>query len=291
MKEFKDRVAVVTGAASGIGRAMAERFATAGMKIVLADVEESALKKTEGEMRAQGATTLSVVTDVSQEVQVDALARKTLDTFGAVHIVCNNAGVGGDMGTTWEQTLENWQWVIGVNLWGVIHGTRTFVPIMLQQGTEGHVVNTASMAGHLSSPFMSVYDVTKFAVVTMSESLHLELLMQSSPIKVSVLCPGFVKTNIIDSARNRPAHLTTPERPILESHQAFIEMARMMIDAGMPPSEVAEKVFQAIVDEQFYIFPHPEFLQFVRARLENILSGTNPTFNPPVPMPRIPEDT
>jgi NAD(P)-dependent dehydrogenase (short-subunit alcohol dehydrogenase family) len=277
MKEFKDRVAVVTGAASGIGRAMAERFATEGMKVVLADVEEGALRKAEEELKARGTTVLGVLTDVSQADQVEALARKTLDTFGAVHVVCNNAGVGGDIGTTWNHSLENWQWVIGVNLWGVIHGVRTFVRIMLKQGTEGHVVNTASMAGLLSSPLMSVYDVTKHAVVTLSESLYYELMLQSAPVKVSVLCPGFVKTNIIDSARNRPAHLQTSGRQPSEVEQGLIELARRRIEEGMPPAQVAERVFQAIRDEQFYIFPHPEFLSFVRTRMEAILAEANPT--------------
>src|SRR5262245_25994695 len=201
MKEFTDRVAVVTGGASGIGRAMADRFAAAGMKVVLADIEENALQQAEADMRAQGATVLGVVTDVAKAESVEALAQRTMATFGGVHIVCNNAGVGGGFGPSWTQPLQNWEWGFGVNLWGVIHGIRTFIPIMLKQGMEGHIVNTASMAGLLSAPFMSVYDATKFAVVTISESLQLELALQGAQVKASVLCPGFVNTNIVTSER------------------------------------------------------------------------------------------
>jgi NAD(P)-dependent dehydrogenase (short-subunit alcohol dehydrogenase family) len=276
MKVFEDRVAVVTGGASGIGRAMADRFAAAGMKIVLADVEEGALLKAEGEVRAQGATVLGVVTDVSKAEAVENLAKKTLDAFGGVHIVCNNAGVGGGFGPSWTQPLQNWEWGFGVNLWGVIHGIRTFVPIMLKQDTEGHVVNTASMAGLLSAPFMSVYDATKFAVVTISESLHLELAMQQAKVKVSVLCPGFVNTNIATSDRNRPAQLQPGEQQFSESEMAFAAMMFAGIAAGTPPAEVAEKVFAAVQNEQFYIFSHPEFLTAVRTRMEAILEQRNP---------------
>lgn len=277
MKDFKERVAVVTGGASGIGRAMADRFAAAGMKIVLADVEETALRQAEEEMRAAGANVLGVVTDVAKVEAVDALAQQTLAAFGGVHILCNNAGVGGGFGPSWTQPLKNWEWGLGVNLWGVVHGIRTFVPIMLQQDTEGHIVNTASMAGLLSGPFMSVYDATKFAVVTISESLYLELAMQNAKVKVSVLCPGFVKTNIATSERNRPAELQTEMPQFSEAEQSFAAMMFAGIASGMPPAEVAETVFAAIQNEQFYIFPHPEFLPAVRARMEAILEQRNPT--------------
>ncbi|MGH3055390.1 MAG: SDR family NAD(P)-dependent oxidoreductase, partial [Gaiellaceae bacterium] len=272
MREFKDRVAVVTGAASGVGYAMAERFAAAGMKVVLADVEDAALARAASALQAKGARTLAVRTDVAKAADVSALAEKTLSTFGVVHIVCNNAGVGGEPAPVWEQTLESWRWVIDVNLWGVIHGIRTFVPILLQQGTEGHIVNTASMAGHISLPMMSVYHATKFAVVTISETLHLELAMMGAQVKASVLCPGFVRTNIMDSQRNRPDELRTPDRPITEAEQAMQAAFDQFVAAGMPPAEVATRVFEAIRDERFYIFSHPDFLAAIRSRMQTILA-------------------
>lgn len=276
MQEFKERVAVVTGGASGIGLAMANRFAAAGMQVVLADIEENALRQAESEMRATGATVLGVVTDVAKAESVEMLAQQTLKAFGGVHIVCNNAGVGGGFGPVWTQPLQNWEWGFGVNLWGVIHGIRTFVPIMLQQDTEGHIVNTASMAGLLSGPFMSVYDATKFAVVTISESLHFELAMQKAKVRVSVLCPGFVNTNIASSERNRPANLQTAMPQFSETEQSFAAIMFAGIASGMPPAEIAEKVFAAIQDEQFYILPHPEFLSAVRARMEAIMEQRDP---------------
>ncbi len=204
MKEFKGKVAVVTGAASGIGRAMAERFAAEGMKVVLADIEQEALAQAEAKMKAAGATVLAVRTDVSSASGVQALAGRTIDAFGAVHILCNNAGVPPVVGPSWELTEADWQWVLGVNLWGVLHGIRVFVPIMLGQDSEGHVVNTASMAGLLSLPWAATYDVAKHGVVTLSESLHGELAAVGSKLKVSVLCPGWVKT---------PAHGWGPQPP------------------------------------------------------------------------------
>ena len=217
-----------------------------------------------------------MVTDVAKAEAVENLAQKTVAAFGGVHIVCNNAGVGGGFGPSWTQPLQNWEWGFGVNLWGVIHGIRTFVPILLKQDTEGHIVNTASMAGLLSSPFMSVYDATKFAVVTISESLHLELAMQHAKVKVSVLCPGFVNTNIATSDRNRPAQLQPGEQQFSESEMAVASIMFAGIAAGTPPAEVAEKVFAAIQNEQFYIFSHPGFLTAVRTRMEAILEQRNP---------------
>lgn len=279
MREFRDKVAVVTGAASGIGRALAERFAVEGMKIILADIEEGALTRTASEMKEKGATVFGVLIDVSKAKEVETLAQKTLEVFGAVHILCNNAGVSGDFGASWEQTIENWEWVLGVNLWSVIHGIRTFVPIMLDQHTEGHVVNTASMAGLLSLPFTSVYNATKHAVVTLSESLYYELALQGTPVKVSVLCPGFVKTNIMELDRNRPMRLRTHDRLQPEREQTWLDAYREFIATGLPPVEVAEQVFNAIRDEKFYIFSHPQDLALVRARMEAIFEQRNPTLD------------
>jgi len=183
MKEFKDRTAVITGAASGIGRAIAEQCARESMKVVLADIEEEALSQAEKEMKAAGASVLAVVTDVSKASDVEALAQKTLDAFGAVHLLCNNAGVGVG-GCVWECTIEDWKWVLGVNLWGVINGVRVFVPIMLEQDTECHIVNTASGLGLISSPYPGIYKVTKHAIITLSETLYHEMALRGTNIKV-----------------------------------------------------------------------------------------------------------
>ena len=281
MKQLRDRVAVVTGAASGIGFALCDRFATEGMRIVLADVEENALGAARDKLARAGATTLAVVTDVTQPESVDALAARAYDAFGAVHVVCNNAGVGGDAVPCWEQSLANWKWVLDVNVWGVIHGLRSFVPRMLQQGDEGHVVNTASMAGHISIPMFAPYHASKFAVVTISETLHYELALVGAKLKASVLCPGFVKTRIMESERNRPAGLQTPDRVVSENERAFLSAYREFVGAGLPPSDVAGKVVDAIRDERFWVFPHPETLDSVRTRMDSVLSETNPVFAPP----------
>ncbi|HKV40442.1 MAG TPA: SDR family NAD(P)-dependent oxidoreductase [Blastocatellia bacterium] len=278
MKDFKDRVAVVTGGASGIGRAMAERFATAGMKIVLADVEEEALSVVENEMKVAGATVVGVVTDVSKPRQIEDLAARTLSEFGAVHILCNNAGVGGDTASLWDLPLETWEWVIGVNLRSVIYGIRTFVPIMLKQGMEGHVVNTASIAGLLALPMLSPYHATKHAVVSISESLYYELALAGAKVKTSVLCPGFVKTSIAESERNRPEALHVEREPSA-AEASFTATIRQRVEEGTPPAAVAEVVFEAIRDERFYIFPHPEMLEVYRTYTETVLQQRNPVLD------------
>jgi NAD(P)-dependent dehydrogenase (short-subunit alcohol dehydrogenase family) len=278
MKEFKDKVAVITGAASGIGRGIAERCAREGMRIVLADIEEEALTQTEQEMKAAGATVLAVLTDVSELSDVKALARKTLDAFGAVHLLCNNAGVVA--GTTiWESTINDWKWVLGANLWGVIHGVHVFVPIMLGQDTESHIVNTASVAGLASYHGSGIYKVTKHGTVTLSETLHHELTQLEAKVRVSVLCPGFVRTRIMGSERNRPGKLQNvpAERELSPEDEATEKAWRTALEEGMPPDQVADCVFEAIRDERFYILTHPELKPMVRLRMEDILQERNPT--------------
>lgn len=279
MKEFKGKVAVVTGAASGIGRALADRSVQEGMKVVLADVEVEALAKTEAGLKASGATVLAVPTDVSQARDVAALAQKTLAVFGAVHLLCNNAGVGPEA-AIWESTLEEWEWVMGVNLWGVIHGVHAFVPLMLAQDTECHIVNTASMAGLISGPGLGAYKVTKHAVVSLSETLHHELAERGAKVRVSVLCPGIVNTRIMESARNRPGHLP-PTAPLGPASGARLEALRQLVPAGMPPVQVADAVFAALREERFYILTHPEGKEAVRTRMEDILQERSP----PLPGP------
>jgi len=279
MKDFKDKVAVITGAASGIGRALADRCVQEGMKAVLADVEAEPLATAEASLKAFGATVLAVQTDVSQVRDVEALAQKTMEAFGAVHVLCNNAGVGTEA-AVWESTLAEWEWIVGVNLWGVVHGVRVFVPLMLAQDAECHIVNTASTAGLISGPGLGAYKVTKHGVVTLSETLHHELAERGAKVKVSVLCPGIVNTRIMESARNRPGDLapTGPRGPASEERW---EALRRLVPAGMPAAQVADAVFEALRKDRFYILTHPEGKEAVRTRMEDILQERNPT--PPGP--------
>jgi len=282
MKEFKDKVAVVTGSASGIGRGLAERSAREGMKVVLADVEEQALAQAEKEMKAAGASVLTVLTDVSKASDVAALAQKTLDTFGGVHLLCNNAGVSAG-GLLWESTQADWEWVMGVNLWGVINGVRTFTPIMLEQDTQCHIVNTASMAGLISSSGNGIYAVTKHGVVALSETLYHQLAQVGANVNVSVLCPGLINTQIMDCARNRPAGLQNDpavEMKIRETpeYQAAEEMMRLALAGGMPPIEVADCVFNAVIEEKFYILANADpFKPMALLRMEDVVQEPNPT--------------
>jgi NAD(P)-dependent dehydrogenase (short-subunit alcohol dehydrogenase family) len=278
MKDFKGKVAVITGAASGIGRGIADRCVHEGMKVVLADIEEPALAKAEHELKSAGADVLAVRTDVSIEADIKALAEKTLDRFGAVHLLFNNAGVGAGT-TVWESTLADWQWVMGVNLWGVIHGVRVFVPIMLAQDTDCYIVNTSSAAGLLPYHPNSPYQVTKHAVVALSEHMYYSLAQKKTKIKVSVLCPGWVKTRILECDRNRPEELRNLQQdmPLTPEAEAVIQQFTQAVAGGISPQAVADRVFEAIQAEQFYILTETEFIPNIRKRMENILNQQNPS--------------
>ena len=276
MREFRDRVAVVTGGASGIGKAMATRFAAEGMKLVLADIEEPVLDAVVQEFRAAGADVVGIRTDVSVAAEVEALRDRALDAFGAVHVVCNNAGVGGSgiVGAP----IEVWEWVIGVNLWGVVHGVHTFLPLLLDQN-EGHIVNTASLAGLGGVPGLGVYCTTKFAVVGLSESLYYDLTGLESAVGVSVLCPGFVQTQIGESARNAPASLARWTNS--EVAEATRGMANALSAAGIPPAHVADAVFDAITSGDFFVLPHHHAaLATTRGRLDWMQGGAAPRLDP-----------
>jgi NAD(P)-dependent dehydrogenase (short-subunit alcohol dehydrogenase family) len=277
MKDFKDKVAVITGGASGLGLAMARRFAAEGMKLVLADIEEEALRKVETEFRKAGTPVIGIRTDVSRAQDMERLAEKTLATFGGVHLLCNNAGVGPG-GVLWENTVADWEWVLGVNVWGVIHGVRVFLPIMLRQDAESHVVNTASVAGLLSVPNMGIYCVSKHAVVTLTECLYHDVAQRSSRVGVSLLCPAYVPTGIIDSERNRPALLRNAQRVKTPEELAREEVMRKAVQSGKISAEqVAEMVFDAVQSKRFYILTHPKIKGAIQMRMEDILQDRSPT--------------
>jgi len=273
------KVAVVTGAASGIGFALAERFATAGMHVVLADVDESGLDRAAERLGARGVETLTVRTDVSDEDAVLALAATATDRFGTVHVVCNNAGVVSQS-DAWVGPLSGWQWVFGVNLWGVVHGVRAFLPALVAQG-EGHIVNTASIAGLLPG-FGAAYDATKHAVVALTEDLYLAMRQSGLPIGVSVLCPGWVRTNILDAERNWPQHLGEQPPRALGS-DIVLGHVRRVIDEGMPPAAVADLVADAVEADRFWVLPHPEFVELAVQRWHDIADGVNPRIDVQVP--------
>ncbi len=275
MKDLKSRVAVITGAASGIGRAIADRCVSEGMKVVLADIDDEALAKAEQELGTKGGTVLCVRTDVSRRCDVELLARQALDAFGRVHLLFNNAGVAAG-GAPWEATWNDWEWVIGVDLWGVIHGVKVFTPLMLAQNTECHIINTSSTAGLIAGGGSAPYAVTKHAVVALSESLFLTLQQRNSLVKVSVLCPGLVRTDIANAERHRPVELRNEPVPMTPEMQAGLAALKTALEAGMPPAQVADAVFDAIRKGQFYILPHPEWTEVIQLRTERLLRMENP---------------
>jgi len=279
MRDLKGKVAVVTGAASGIGRGLAERFGREGMRVVLADIEETPLAAARAAVESLGAEAIAVTTDVSNRWQVEALARRALEAYGAVHVLCNNAGVGAG-GMAWELSAADWEWVLGVNLWGVIHGIRAFVPQMVAQG-QGHVVNTASIAGLVAAPGLAAYCATKHAVVAISECLHHDLTMRTGGLmRVSVLGPAWVKTRIADAERNRPAALARPESQVPSPQDQMMEqMLRAAVAGGMEPASIAEHVVQAIVHDRFWVLTHPRSKAAIEARMQGILDDRDPQFD------------
>ena len=271
MQELQDRVAVVTGAASGIGRGMARAFASEGMRLVLSDVAAAPLEAVAEELRGAGSGVTTVVTDVSDAASVDALADRAFAEAGAVHVLCNNAGVLNDNVPTWESSAADWDWVIGVNLMGVAHGIRAFVPRMIEGSAPGHVVNTASMAGLMSGTANALYIASKHAVVSISECIQNELNYAKAPIGVSVLCPGPVKTQIVEADRNRPA-----APPVSERARADRARFQRFLDGGIDPDNVGQLVVGAIREERFYVLTHPHWDALIRARFEAILAGKAP---------------
>lgn len=280
MKDFKNKVAVITGGGSGFGREFALIGARLGMKLVLADVQKEALDKVKAELEAQGADVLAMRCDVRKVEEIQALADATMARFGAVHLLFNNAGVGSG-GLVWENTQADWEWVLGVNLWGVIHGVRIFTPLMLEcakkdSSYQGHIVNTASMAGLLNAPTMGIYNVSKHAVVSLSESLYQDLKLVDAPIGASVLCPYFVATGINQSHLNRPDDVQD-HAALTVSQRAAQEMSDKAVSSGkVSAAQVAEWTFDAIRDERFYIYSHPKSLGNVQKRMEDIVLQRNP---------------
>jgi NAD(P)-dependent dehydrogenase (short-subunit alcohol dehydrogenase family) len=277
---FKGKTAVLTGAGSGFGLECARIGARLGMNLVLVDVQQDALDKAAAEMQAAGASVLARKVDVSSAAQMEALAQAAHERFGAPHLVFNNAGVGSG-GLIWENSLKDWEWVLGVNVMGVVHGVRLFTPMMLVAAQKdpawrGHIVNTASMAGLLNPPNMGVYNVSKHAVVSLSETLYQDLALVTDQVSASVLCPFFVATGISQSQRNRPSELAAgkPTRSQLVG-QAMSDKA---VGSGkVTAAEVAQKVFDAVAANQFYIYSHPKAIGSVQTRLEDVLQARNPT--------------
>lgn len=280
MKDFRGKVAVITGAASGLGREFANTAASLGMKLVLADVQPKALEHASEELLAQGAEVLAMVCDVSKGSHVQELADSAIARFGHVHLVFNNAGVGSG-GLIWENSEQDWEWVLGVNLWGVIHGVRVFTRVMLECAArdgdfEGHIVNTSSMAGLLTPPVMGVYNVSKHAVVALTETLHHDLGLVDAPIKASVLCPYWVPTGIAHSERSRPDDLASHERTTGSQAAAHMLVEKAVESGKLTAQDVARITFEGIREERFYIYTHPQVLGAAAERFEAMVAGKPP---------------
>jgi NAD(P)-dependent dehydrogenase (short-subunit alcohol dehydrogenase family) len=278
MRELNGKVAVVTGAASGIGLALAHRFAADGMKVVMADIEQHALTREAETLAATGAQVLAVPTDTSIEDEVRTLADATLERFGAVHVVCNNAGVGSRGLNLWDLPLRDFEWVLGVNLWGVIHGIRAFLPHLRLQD-EGHIVNTASVSALFYRPRMGPYNASKAAVLALSETLAFELAAEGSHVGVSVVCPSWVRTNISTAVRNLPERLayelTTEQVAEMNEYKARRHQL-LRGDEAIDPDDVAVQVRDAVLEGRFYVVTHPESIPEIKARFDRIVGGDDP---------------
>ena len=279
MREFEGKTAVITGGASGIGLAMVERFASEGMNVVLADIQEDALQAQVERLEQEERSVMGVVVNTMQRETLERARDEIIERFGNIHIVCNNAGVlsredalgvGPMTINVWDIPDRAWEWVMGVNFWGVLHGVQTFVPHMLEHGEEGHIVNTASLAGLI--PAGSAYSVSKHGVLTLTEGLFMNLRQIDANISASVLCPGTVHTNIITADRNRPDEFGG--RTEMSGEEAALAAA--MLADSMDPANVAEQVFEAIVEQRCYVLPHPAWDDFVRQRVENVLAREAP---------------
>lgn len=279
MQDLKGKVAVITGGAEGIGKAIAVAAAAEGMKLVLADIDASKLDKTVTEFAANGTEVIGIKTDVSKYEQVEALAQAAFERFGNVHLLVNNAGVAVAK-SAWETTQQDWDWVMGVNLYGVTNGLRAFIPTMLEKGEAGHIVNTASVAGLISEPALAAYNVSKFGVVTLSEGLHHDLTLRKSNIKVSVLCPAWVKTRIAESERNRDesdrCDVSKLDPISLRTGMSVMKA----VQNGIPPEKVADDVIAAVKAGKFYILTHPHSKAGVQIRMEDIINERAPTLLP-----------
>ena len=292
--DFKGKTAVLTGAGSGFGLECARIAARRGMNVVLVDVQQDALDVAEQEVKALGAPTLAFKLDVANADQMQAMGQAVFERFGAPHLVFNNAGVGSG-GLIWENTLKDWEWVLGVNVMGVVHGVRIFTPMMLAAAAQdaawqGHIINTASMAGLLNAPNMGVYNVSKHAVVALSETLYQDLQLVTGQIGASVLCPFFVATGIAQSHRNRPAELKSGKpTPPTKSQLIGQAMTAKAVDSGkVSAADVAQLVFDAVASNQFYVYSHPKAIKSVQTRMEDVLQARNPT-NPFAHKPEIGE--
>jgi NAD(P)-dependent dehydrogenase (short-subunit alcohol dehydrogenase family) len=281
MEQLRDRVAVVTGGASGIGLALARTLAAQGMRLVLADIEEAALTRAVAELRAAGAEASGVRTDVSSAASVEALAKEVYARHGAAHLLCNNAGVFAG-GLCWEASEADYRWVLGVNLWGVIHGIRAFVPRMIAGGQEGYVLNVASMAGFTATPFAGVYHTSKHAVVGLSECLYHDLALHAPQIGVSLVCPEMIRTGIGESARNRPAELSRDgDMPDTDARRFVEDTIRQAAEGGLDPSIIASRSLAAIRERRFYVLGEDGWMDAARSRMADIAAGRNPVLAAP----------